>query len=91
MTVEEPINNTEEEECYDEDEDDEEEDDEEIIRMKWCADGSKTLDEVIEKLQNQIKYIQALKEDGYELTRVMDDDYGFIKKKVSVIAVQDEE
>ncbi len=55
--------------------------DEEIIRMKWIADGSRTLDDVIEKLREQIKFIEGLKEEGWELVRVMVDDYGFIKQK----------
>lgn len=56
-------------------------DDEEelVIRMKWCADGSKTLDEIITKLESQIEYIRSLKIQGYELTRVMEDDWGFAK------------
>ncbi len=65
---------------------DEDTDEEEIdsIRMKWCADGSHTLDEVIEKLKNQIAFIQELKEQGYELIQPMMDDWGHIKKQRNV-------
>lgn len=59
----------------------ESDDGEEVIRMKWIADGSKTLDDVIERLHDQIRFIQHLKEEGWELVREMDDDWGFIKKK----------
>lgn len=50
------------------------------IRCKWIADGAQTLDEVIEKLQEYICYIETLKADGYELIDSMDDDYGFVRK-----------
>lgn len=72
----------EEDEEEEEDDEEEDDDDEDIIRMKWIADGSKTLDDVIEKLREQIKFIEGLKEAGWELVREMDDDYGFIKQKL---------
>jgi hypothetical protein len=61
----------------------EEEDDEdyEIIRAKWMFDGASTLDEVIAKLERHIEYIKSLKEEGYELTNTIDDDYGFIRQR----------
>lgn len=59
---------------------DEEDDDTEIIRCKWQGDGAKTLDELIEKLQEFIKHIRLLKAEGWELVTPMEDDYGFIKK-----------
>lgn len=54
-----------------------------IIRAKWCMDSAKTLDECIEKLHAYISYIQALKQDGWELTQPVEDDYGFIRKQAS--------
>lgn len=72
---EEVISETDSDEEYDD------EDEEEIIRMKWIADGSKTLDDVIQKLRDQIRLMEQLKEEGWELVREMDDDWGFIKKK----------
>lgn len=52
------------------------EDDIQYLRAKWMFDGAKTLDEVIEKLKDQIEYIKKLKEDGWELTDAVSDDYG---------------
>lgn len=76
-----------EEELFSEEE---EEEYDEILRMKWIGDGSKNLDELIEKLKQEISFIQRLKEDGYELISPMCDDYGFIKKrKQTVIEVED--
>ena len=51
-----------------------------IIRAKWQMDGSKNLDECIEKLQNYIEYIKELKASGWELKHPVVDDYGFIRK-----------
>jgi hypothetical protein len=53
------------------------------IRAKWTMDSAKTLDECIEKLQNYIKYLGALKEEGWELINAVDDDYGFLRKRQS--------
>ena len=62
----------------------ESEDDDVIIRSKWALDGCATLDEVIARLGNVVAYYEKLKEDGWELTAPIDDDYGFIKKKEPV-------
>lgn len=50
------------------------------IRAKWTMDSAKTLDECIERLQNYIKYLAELKEEGWELINPVDDDYGFLRK-----------
>jgi hypothetical protein len=53
----------------------------ETIRCKWIGDGSKTLDDLIERLNGFIKYVQHLKSEGWELIDVMNDDYGCIRQK----------
>ena len=58
----------------------EEEDETEIIRAKWVMDDARTLDEAIEKLQQFVEHILALKAEGYELVGPIQDDYGFIRK-----------
>ncbi len=65
---------TEEEEEYDPD-------NEMILRAKWCIDDSRTLDEVVEHLQSFIEYVKKLKEDGWELTEVIRDDYGYLARR----------
>jgi len=52
-----------------------------IIRCKCIGDGSKTLDDLIDRLYGVIKYVQHLQSAGWELINVMDDDYGFIRQK----------
>lgn len=59
----------------------EEEDDSEIIRAKWLYDGCKTLDEIIERLEGQIEYINKLKSENWELIDKVNDDYGFMRQK----------
>lgn len=59
-----------------------------IIRAKWQIDGSNTLDECVEKLQNFITRIQALKAAGWELARTVDDDYGFIRRNPPLFITQ---
>lgn len=72
------------EECEDEEDYDEDFDDENTItlRCKWTMDGAKTLDEAIDKMYGFIEYLKKLKEDGYEFTQTMDDDWGFLRKKI---------
>ena len=59
----------------------EETDDIEYLRAKWIFDGAKTLDEVIDKLKNQIEYITQLKESGWELIDEVKDDYGPMQQR----------
>ena len=51
-----------------------------LIRAKWSLDGSKTINDIIEKLYEQIEYFKKMKEDGYELIDEINDDYGYAKK-----------
>jgi hypothetical protein len=60
-------------------EDENDERDEYILRAKWTIDGAATLDEVVDKLHAFIDHVKSLKEQGWELTRVVDDDYGFLR------------
>lgn len=82
-----PVEDSAEEKDIEETDSEEEEDDyfddenSSIIRAKWIFDGARTLDEVIECLKQEIEHIKKLKEDGWELIREVNDDYGFIKKK----------
>lgn len=55
-------------------------DDTEIIRAKWLYDNCSTLDEIIERLHQEIEYIKKLKEDGWKLIEPVNDDYGYIRK-----------
>ena len=61
-------------------ESDNSEEDDEIIRCKWIGDGSETLDDLIARLEHFAEHVRDLKRDGWELRRVMDDDYGFMHK-----------
>ena len=68
-------------------ESDNSEEDDEIIRCKWIGDGSETLDDLIARLEHFAEHVRDLKRDGWELRRVMDDDYGFMHKIVPEPAV----
>lgn len=52
-----------------------------IIRAKWSLDGCSTIDEIIDRLKEQIESYKQLKEEGWELREKIDDDYGFMYKK----------
>jgi hypothetical protein len=48
-----------------------------LHRCKWVGDGAKTWDELIEKLEGQIKFVRGLKEKGAVIREPMRDDYLF--------------
>ncbi len=48
------------------------------VRAKWILDGASTIDEIIDKLENEIKYYRGLKADGWEVDGRVDDDWGFL-------------
>ena len=68
----------------------EEEEEPYIIRAKWSLDGCATIDEIIERLKQQIEDYKRLKEEGWELKEKIDDDYGFLSKKVQAIRVTED-
>lgn len=71
-------------------EEEEEEEEPYIIRAKWSLDGCATIDEIIERLKQQIEEYKQLKEEGWELKEKIDDDYGFLSKKVQAIRVTED-
>jgi len=74
--------------CSDTESADDSEEDDEIIRCKWIGDGSETLDDLIARLEHFAEHVRDLKRDGWELRRVMDDDYGFMHKVEVPMPVQ---
>lgn len=48
------------------------------VRAKWILDGASSIDEIIGKLENEIKYYQHLKTEGWEVDGKVDDDWGFL-------------
>ena len=52
-----------------------------VLRGKWIYDGSNTIDEMIECLQNEIRFLTDLKTDGWFLTQTVNDDYAFIRRE----------
>lgn len=55
--------------------------DEVILRGKWIFDDASTIDEAIECLDIFKRYLQHLKQNGYELLGAVEDDYGFLRRK----------
>ena len=53
---------------------------EEVIRAKGILDGATTLEEAITMVQEFAVQLEKLKQDGYELTEPIEDDYGFVEK-----------
>jgi hypothetical protein len=51
----------------------------ESIRATWSMDGATTLVEAAAKLREYADYLEELKRDGWELTKPVDDDWGFIE------------
>lgn len=51
------------------------------IRGKWMFDGAETIDEMIHQLDQFKEYLLSLKNDNFELTGPIEDDYGFLQRK----------
>jgi len=55
--------------------------DEEIVRGKWILDGTTTMTQMIDNLENFIEYMKKLRESGFELAHPIEDDYGYLIKR----------
>lgn len=53
-----------------------------LVRAKWTLDGAASIDQIIEKLRNEIRYYETLRESGWELVQAIDDDYGWLRHPV---------
>ena len=51
------------------------------IRAKWSYDGAKTIDEIIERLHEQIEHFTQMKAEGWELISEIQDDWGHAKQR----------
>lgn len=54
------------------------------IRFKWLADGATNIDQIIERLHEEIAWYTKLKYDGWVLRAPIEDDYGFLHKPFTV-------
>jgi hypothetical protein len=71
---------------------------ESIFRCKWLGDGSETLSEIAEKLEQEIVLLKQMEADGIVMEATMEDDYAFlvteneeIAKKYSFYECEEEE
>lgn len=53
----------------------------ETIRAKSIYDGCKNIDEIVRRLNSEIEKFCNLKNQGWELIDVVEDDYGHIRKQ----------
>ena len=51
-----------------------------IVRAKWMIDGATTLEDAAAKAGEFAAYLRELAGEGYELTKPVEDDYGFARK-----------
>lgn len=51
-----------------------------VIRAKWILDSCNTIEEIIDRLREEIRYYETLKNQGWDLTGPVDDDYGYMRK-----------
>lgn len=57
--------------------------DTETIIARWSMDGAKTLSEAAEKLRIYADNLINLEKEGWQLVQEINDDHGYIAKKVS--------
>lgn len=51
-----------------------------VVRAKWAFDGATTLTEAAAMLRTFADNLEALEAAGWQLTVVVNDDYGFIER-----------
>ena len=51
-----------------------------VIRAKWSIDGATSLEDAAVKAEEFAAYLRELAAGGYELTKPVEDDYGFARK-----------
>jgi len=76
-----PVSVVHDEEC--ETDEDEEMPYDTIIRAKWLWDGCTSLDQVIIRQYEMIEDLKRMKEEGYELQGPIQNDCGYLKRRVS--------
>ena len=54
------------------------------IRSKWNLDGATSLDDCIRMYKELIEYFENLKKDGWEIVEPVADDYGWMKRVVTL-------
>lgn len=59
-----------------------------IIRGKWIMDGSKTIDEMVDNLIEQVNELRAMRDAGIVLDSEVDDDYAHISTDDPKVAKQ---
>lgn len=55
------------------------------FRAKWMLDGCSNLEDVINRLEEEIEYIKQLQDDGWELIGTIEDDWGFLRRSDQTI------
>lgn len=55
---------------------------EQIVRAKWSMDGAKTLSEAASLLRCYADNLMDMEREGWQLIQPIEDDYGFIRKKL---------
>ena len=60
-----------------------------IWRAKGIVDEAKTLDEMIEKLEEEAALLKRYRENGVKLTAPVEDDYAFLSTTNVAFAVEE--
>lgn len=55
-------------------------DDCKIVRGKWIYDGCASIEEMVERLQQQMEHLKTLQDEGWSVSGITKDDYTFMHK-----------
>ena len=65
---------------------------ENTFRAKWMFDGCKKMEEVISRLEGNLKLYKRMREEGWEVAQTVKDDHGTMKiavKKADLSSLED--
>lgn len=54
-----------------------------VVRGKWIYDGCSTIEEMIERLQQQIEHLKSLQNEGWNVSGITKDDYTFMYQELT--------
>lgn len=60
--------------------------DDEYLRCKWIGDGATSIDDLIVKLREHIRFLEVLKANGWEIVGEMRDDWAMIVRPTPGLA-----
>lgn len=54
-----------------------------VVRGKWMYDGCSSIEEMIQRLREQIEHLKSLQDEGWNVSGIIKDDYAFMHQEIT--------